>query len=115
MKMRPPFPLLPAAALAGAFLVQPFTGALKAGPVPAADPAGNAAAEAGNSGLNALLRDALFQEEATRDLPKAAAGYEALLDQINGVTPDPPSANLSETPTETPAPPRRHTQTELGI
>jgi ankyrin repeat protein len=33
------------------------------------------------AGLSALLRDALFEEEATRDLTKAAAGYEALLAQ----------------------------------
>ena len=33
--------------------------------------------------LRALLRDALFEEEATRDLPKAAAGYEALLAKWN--------------------------------
>lgn len=31
--------------------------------------------------LSALLRDALFEEEATRDLTKAAAAYEALLAQ----------------------------------
>jgi len=43
-------------------------------------PATSADAAAGKtSDLQSLLRDALFEEEATRDLTKAAAGYETLL------------------------------------
>ena len=34
-----------------------------------------------------LLRDSLYEEEATRDLTKAAAGYEALLAAWNEVRP----------------------------
>ena len=44
---------------------------------PTAPPAGSATVQTDN--LSTLLRDALFEEEATRDLTKAAAGYEALL------------------------------------
>lgn len=78
MKIRHPLSLVHAAAFAGALLIQPLTGTLRADPAPAG-PA--PAAEAGNPALNTLLRDALFEEEATRDLTKAAAGYEALLTQ----------------------------------
>lgn len=42
---------------------------------------GQSAAAPGDVPLGTLLRDALFEEEATRDLTKAAAGYEALLSQ----------------------------------
>lgn len=47
-------------------------------PADAPPPAASAPAP-GAPALSALLRDALFEEEATRDLTKAAAGYEALL------------------------------------
>ena len=64
-------PVLAAAAMLSA--VPPA--AAQAGPT--APPAGSATVQTDN--LSTLLRDALFEEEATRDLTKAAAGYEALL------------------------------------
>jgi ankyrin repeat protein len=48
-------------------------------PCLAAEPAPSPPAS--ESSLQSLLRDALFEEEASRDLTKAAAGYEALLAQ----------------------------------
>jgi ankyrin repeat protein len=63
-----------AAALAGALLI----GVVRAQTGPAAG---------GVSGLAGLLRDSLYEEEATRDLTKAAAGYEALLAAWNEVRP----------------------------
>ncbi len=63
-----------AAALVGALLI----GVVSAQTGPAAG---------GVSGLAGLLRDSLYEEEATRDLTKAAAGYEALLAAWNEVRP----------------------------
>src|SRR5262245_527453 len=51
--------------------------AVLSSPVPAAEDKPTPAPSAPE--LRTLLRDALFEEEATRDLAKAAAGYEALL------------------------------------
>ena len=51
---------------------------------PASTPAPAIPAGAPETSLQALLRDALYEEEATRDLTKAAAGYEALLAQWAG-------------------------------
>jgi ankyrin repeat protein len=68
MKMPRPLP-----ALLLAFILQHSCFILSS----AAEPAPPAA----ETTLQSLLRDALFEEEANRDLTKAAAGYEALLSQ----------------------------------
>ncbi len=57
--------------------------ALMAGPLAAQSNPPASAAPPSASDLNTLLRDALFEEEANRDLTKAAAGYEALLAKWN--------------------------------
>lgn len=75
----PVLPLLHAAAL----LCAPALAATASAqaPPPAANSTGAEPQpnKASQPDLRTLLRDALFEEEATRDLTKAAAGYEALL------------------------------------